>query len=1806
MSDESHPPSSQGSGSGRPAAWEPPSPEELQKLLPKYEIASLLGRGGMGAVYKGVQRSLERAVAIKILSAELDEREQGFAERFKNEARSMAKLNHPGIVGVHDFGQTAGGLLYIAMEFVAGTDVARMIAKQGRLPPDHAMAITAHVCDALAYAHGKGIIHRDIKPANIMVSYDGVVKVADFGLAKMTHSQNTGLTQSGMAMGTLHYMAPEALMLGTAVDHRADIYAVGVMLYQMLTGKLPQGMFDPPSKQIPGIDTRYDAIIAKAIRDDRELRYQSAGEMRADLDVILTRPVVHVDEGLDEAPPALPTGERPQRSTTVNDLAGRAGQVEESPPMHDVPEQPATSQQQPKPGKVPWLGLAAAVGILGTVLAFFFAGRGTKQSQTLVPPPAPAPVIAAARSPATRWPQDEHFRREGRFRIWSSLPNDPVVDLTKLRGVEGAAQVLLHATGWVVRLEDGSVLTSGGERFAGIRRVCHGWGSEFGLIDNSGKLRVMAGRKVPEDGPAIKDAFVSTPVTAVLREDGSLGVWGSGFDGKKSGTNTEWKEKPSVPAGRKAQALSASDLSLALLLDDGSLRVWERDLGQVTLPQAFNKTQFSFAHVNRSRIFAVDAKGVPYSWGFKDEGKGPNKPAFMKDAASLLAAIGGVAAIDKKGQVSVDRPFFDKARGVEWMLRHVGQAKPGLVTMYLSVSMPTVARLFWYDDRPLDAPMEKLLTDDPLPNTVVSTALATKERPFANTLGMKFVPVPIIGGPTHGKLVLCSVWETRCRDYAAFIREHPGRIWADPVGMNNVGDHCPALMVSWNDARDFCVWLTKKERELGVIGPKDQYRLPSDHEWSCAAGIGELEDASLGPKQKDGHIKIYEWGTQWPPPNDAANLRGEETAPWRNQKSIPGFRDRFSGLSPADSFPANRLGIRDLGGNVAEWCVDRDGANAVMRGSSWEWEEAKHTLSERNWAPVDKNTIYMGFRCVLEVPDGKAAPVPAPLVSKPTPSIAPTPLAPAKAEVSVLSLPEVRSRVANYQKTRHDQLADLAGKYRNALTAARDEAKKSGVQADVTELDAAIARANALADEIEKNLAATSVKPLTVLPPLGSHVPQRLKDLRAIFDRELVKIESTLVSALDQSLLVAQTDLVKASELDSAKALETTRKEIVAAFPKPVPTTLVETKPPASGTPTATSAVPAVAPTSVPQSSPSKAVTGRLRTWWQTPPKGDGPLGSLTEWKHADVPKQAYPGKVGDLTDFVAVHAADRGIVGIRSNGEAVQVISVYSKDGEPPDYRATTYAAASGARFVRFDRSGDEEILIDDKGGCRILNRTAATQAPGILTGVVDATSDRGVSHALLANHSLLWWGREYGTDPLNTRWPAPPVSARKDIIAISQSADLAAVLKQDGEPVAWNKSGGLSISSKAKGCTDVAACGRTVYALTGSGDVIVAYSSQSSRKGRVVLQNVAWIKPGGAALLAGLRSGLIVTDPETEKAEPSLKAILQVVGSPPPEAIDLHANTVEMIKQQISATGRIDLQLAWIEPVAPVVSPPTSTAPASGASAQVPVSTSQTTAVTPNPSSTPTTVGPAEATKDSPFINSLGMKFVPVPETKVLMCIHETRRQDYEVYAAANPGVNAEWKAPAYKHKPLSTAGDHPVVMVDRADVLAFCEWLTAREGVRYRLPTDREWSWAAGLGGKESSNGTPYSLSMENRGLRYWGEEWPPTKSNLGNYSDKSYKEMFANANAVGGGYADGHALTSPVMSFPPNRLGIYDLDGNVMERCQDFFNDPAGEKDLARGSYWAAWNPGQLLISHRETRGLVKRTTHCGFRVVIELP
>jgi predicted Ser/Thr protein kinase len=270
-----------------PAGFVLPEPAELAGQFPQLEILELLGQGGMGAVYKARQRQLDRLVALKILPPQIGLPE-AFAERFTREARSLAKLSHPRIVMIYDFGRTETGLYYFIMELVDGTDLRRVI-QIGRLSASEALAIITQVCEALQYAHEEGVIHRDIKPENILLNRKGQVRIADFGLAKILDSPATSststLTKIGQKMGTPQYMAPEQIEQPARVDHRADIYSLGVVFYEMLTGELPLGRFAPPSQKVQ-IDVRLDEIVLKTLEKEPERRYQHVSEVKTDVETI--------------------------------------------------------------------------------------------------------------------------------------------------------------------------------------------------------------------------------------------------------------------------------------------------------------------------------------------------------------------------------------------------------------------------------------------------------------------------------------------------------------------------------------------------------------------------------------------------------------------------------------------------------------------------------------------------------------------------------------------------------------------------------------------------------------------------------------------------------------------------------------------------------------------------------------------------------------------------------------------------------------------------------------------------------------------------------------------------------------------------------------------------------------------------------------------------------------------------------------------------------------------------------------------------------------------------------------------------------------------------------------------------------------------------------------------------------------------------------------------------------------------------------------------------------------------------------
>jgi serine/threonine protein kinase len=352
---------------GQSPRFTPPTIGELAPKFPQLELLDFIGQGGMGAVYKARQKELDRIVALKILPPGIGD-DPAFAGRFAREAKALAKLNHPGIVTIYDFGRAdlpvslgneaaqqhrpTGQIYYFLMEYVDGVNL-RQLLHAGRISPREALAIVPQICDALQFAHDQGIVHRDIKPENILMDRRGRVKVADFGLAKIVGTErgspsrsigeaNGGVEKSGASvpgetaaaetaalrdltdaskvMGTPQYMSPEQIQAPGEVDHRADIYALGVVFYQMLTGELPGQKIEPPSNKVQ-IDVRLDEVVLRALEKRPELRYQQASILKTQVETIastLGSSPAKRDESAQTESPASPDSQSRLTSAATN------------------------------------------------------------------------------------------------------------------------------------------------------------------------------------------------------------------------------------------------------------------------------------------------------------------------------------------------------------------------------------------------------------------------------------------------------------------------------------------------------------------------------------------------------------------------------------------------------------------------------------------------------------------------------------------------------------------------------------------------------------------------------------------------------------------------------------------------------------------------------------------------------------------------------------------------------------------------------------------------------------------------------------------------------------------------------------------------------------------------------------------------------------------------------------------------------------------------------------------------------------------------------------------------------------------------------------------------------------------------------------------------------------------------------------------------------------------------------------------------------------------------------------------------
>jgi serine/threonine-protein kinase len=335
--------------------------QQRRLLSERYQVEASIGKGGMAQVYRGTDTVLNRTVAIKVLGPQYAS-DQGFVERFRREAQAAARLNHPNVVSVYDTGSD-GPVHYIVMEYVAGKTLAQILHEGDHLQPERAAEIAAQVAGALSFAHAAGIVHRDVKPGNIMITPTGEVKVMDFGIARAASAEP--LTQTATVLGTASYLSPEQAQ-GGAVDARSDIYSLGVVLYEMLTGN-PPFVADSavavafkhvseapvhPSEVRPGIPADLEAVVLKAIAKNPANRYASAEEMREDLERFMAgRPGLATPVLDDHAPTVVSHRSVPEPAAPVGAVAGRG------------------------PGRSRWVAGVASGVVVGLLVLGLTAGR---------------------------------------------------------------------------------------------------------------------------------------------------------------------------------------------------------------------------------------------------------------------------------------------------------------------------------------------------------------------------------------------------------------------------------------------------------------------------------------------------------------------------------------------------------------------------------------------------------------------------------------------------------------------------------------------------------------------------------------------------------------------------------------------------------------------------------------------------------------------------------------------------------------------------------------------------------------------------------------------------------------------------------------------------------------------------------------------------------------------------------------------------------------------------------------------------------------------------------------------------------------------------------------------------------------------------------------------------------------------------------------------------------------------------------------------------------------------------------------
>ena len=1329
-----------------------------------------------------------------------------------------------------------------------------------------------------------------------------MVKVADFGLAKMTKSGESGLTQSGMAMGTLHYMAPEALMLGSEVDHRADIYAVGVMLYQMLTGKVPHGMFELPSMQVAGLDPRYDAIIAQAMREDRDIRYQSVRGLRGDLDSILTQPVVQADPQATQAAAAVPA-QAGRPSTQPHRTAGQP---------YRPPQSQMVMRSQPKKNSP--LPRVVVVAVLG-VAAWFVLGRSK-----------PAP------------------------------PESKLTGLTAAGADSGNTQSI----------------------------------------------------------PAAAASGSSTTHPAAATKE------------QASGNSGEVRDSQSAKPGARATLVSTNWMDVMPLIDP---------VQNAQLPHRLSWTRtpagFECKRVDDQRIYSGCLQ----------------IPVPVPSSYAVEAEVTAGSAYS----VGITVPVGDGARTTCWIVADRKVAGIGKID----------GKDPW--DKTLDSGCASAFQLE----AGRRYKLDVEVRRAPEGVNIQFsVDGKLVGayrGPSS-RLSVCSCWnkggdpalvDFGANDTATF---HAVKIRA------LAAPDSPELrrgLVSWwkadNDARDAVG--SNHGTLVGAASFTDGFYGKA---FQLDGGYVEVPDSAalqFGPDSKF-TVTLWAYRTSENRPFHLFGKRSDK----RGDDATKGYQLGFSGSVPQFAlnewafwtvvYDGSRQSVYINGGPLSTYGKISSGGPVPFRiGRSGDYESFKGKVDDvrvydRAMTPREIQALYEWRELKTE---------------------------PAKAELS--TIPELAALQQQLTKLQAERVTAAF----EADVAKLNSGYLGGLDREVAKERAAGRLDGVLALEAEKKHI-TDKQPLPVTDATGTS--STLKNLRSIYREAHAKLEAaritnskTLTDSLVLRLQSLESELTKQNRIADAKVVHEYREklsapEINVAFSitnpfinsmgmkfVPVPSTEVLFC--------------------------TTLTRGNDYNAFEVETKGSKPNGPVAE------------------SDFQTPKRESRLFPVSTLSWEDAKAFCDWLSKKEGRTYRLPT------------DREWSVAVGI---GGLESKNAT-----PEELNG-------------RLAN--LYPWG---------SQWPPPN--------GFGNYSDEAYRLfcqknKYTGGPtIKGYTDGEIAISP-------VEAFKTNKFGLHDMGGNLWQWCDDwyDAAKTQHHLRGGSWDESDKAKLLASARwpHELGFREDKTDKS--SFRCVL----------------VTSSIKGVSSTTAS----------QSPAVLTPMITPPAESAAQPQPA----------NPSATVV------------FTNTLGMKFVAVPGTKVKMCIHETRKVDFANFAFAVAATNASWKNVRIQDGlTVSASDDHPVVNVSWEEATAFCAWLSTKEGKTYRLPTDREWSTAVGIGPRETSTGTPESRSEKLKDIYPWGTQWPPPAS-AGNYADATLAGRSPTQKTIPG-FTDGHATTAPVMSFPPNALGIHDLGGNVWEFCSDAFST-SSKVHVLRGGSWGDAEQHWLLSSSRDPFEQTGRYYIVGFRCVLE--